>query len=272
MNKPTERIGASVENISVTRNMVKRRCGSMRSMFIIGLPLIFSLIGPAKGDSMSQLSVANQSVTVPNSAVVPINFDPQGDSVAGLQFDFPIPPGTTFQSASIGAAATAAQKSLSSNVIGSSVRVLVFGLNQTTIAAGVIADINLGTTAPGTEPFALNNASASDPTGTAVPITTQAGTLILTGGTMPTSQSAFDTILAQLGTVVTNEDSVISTGLTAIAAAIAKLASALPPGAPADLTTEAANAQAMITDITTQTASLSTAVANLQSGTSSAAS
>lgn len=75
---------------------------------------------------------------------------------------------------------------------------------------------------------------------------------------MVTSQAQFDAILTQLGTVVTDEDSVIATALTAISALLAKVAA----GSTADLTQEATAAQAMIADIQAQTASLSSAVAS----------
>jgi hypothetical protein len=270
------KIDASAANISATRGTVGRLLDFMRFTFALALLLIISLFGTLhatnQGGSMSQLSVASQSAVVPNTFTVPVNFDPQGSNVAGLEFDFPIPAGTTFSGVTIGDASTAAGKSITSNLVNGSIRVIIFGLNQTTIAAGVVANINLVAVNAESEPLSLANPSASDPTGTAVPLTTANATLTITGGTVGTTQSAFDAVFAQLGTVVTNEDSVLATALTAIAAAITKLAAALPPGAPADLTTEATTAQAMIADIQTQTASLSTAVTNLQSGTSSAAS
>ena len=76
---------------------------------------------------------------------------------------------------------------------------------------------------------------------------------------MATSQTQFDAILTQLGTVVTNEDSVIATALTDISTLLAKVAAGQTG---ADLTTEATAAQSMIADIQNQTASLSAAVAS----------
>jgi hypothetical protein len=74
---------------------------------------------------------------------------------------------------------------------------------------------------------------------------------------MSTSQTQFDALLTQLGQVVTDEDSVISTALSAISALLAKIAAGQTGS---DLTQEAVAAQAMITDIQNQTASLSAAV------------
>ena len=87
---------------------------------------------------------------------------------------------------------------------------------------------------------------------------------------MAVSQSQFDTILTQLGTVVTNEDSVIATGLTAISAAIAEMVKLAGEKGSVDLTNEATAAQAMIADIQNQTASLGTAVTNLTTETNQA--
>lgn len=78
---------------------------------------------------------------------------------------------------------------------------------------------------------------------------------------MAVDQASFDAILTQLGQVVTAEDSTINTALTAISAAIAKLAAGTTN---VDLTQEATAAQSMIADIQTQTANLADAVASLQ--------
>lgn len=85
---------------------------------------------------------------------------------------------------------------------------------------------------------------------------------------MATSQAQYDALLTQLGTVVTNEDSVILTALTAISGLLAKIAAGQTP---ADLTTEATAAQAMIADIQNQTASLAAAVASANPSTPPAA-
>lgn len=75
---------------------------------------------------------------------------------------------------------------------------------------------------------------------------------------MATTQAQYDAILTQLGTVVTDEDSVIQTALTAISALLAKIAAGQTGP---DLTNEATAAQAMIADIQNQTTQLSAAVA-----------
>ena len=77
---------------------------------------------------------------------------------------------------------------------------------------------------------------------------------------MATTQAQYDAILTQLASVVTDEDSTIATALTTIDALLAQIASGT---APADLTTEATQAQAMIADIQTQTASLAAEVAKV---------
>ena len=75
---------------------------------------------------------------------------------------------------------------------------------------------------------------------------------------MALNQTDLDTALTQLGTIVTNEDSLIQQIAAAVTALIAKIqAGATGP----DLTNEVTALQAMVSDITNQSATLTSSVA-----------
>lgn len=76
--------------------------------------------------------------------------------------------------------------------------------------------------------------------------------------TMSMNQADLDSALAQLGTIVTNEDALIQNIVDAVNALIAKIQAG---SAPADLTTEVTAIQAMVADVTTQTDKLTSSVA-----------
>lgn len=156
---------------------------------------------------MSTLSLSNLSTAVPNMFTIPVAFDPQASSVAGFQFDFPIPPGTSFQNVSAGPIVAAASKSLQTSVLqGNIIRVIVFGLNQTLILAGIGANIHLVSTASGTQALILQNAVASDPAGATVPLQTVGGTLTIASEnpTVATTLAQLQTDLTALQGAVTN--------------------------------------------------------------------
>jgi uncharacterized repeat protein (TIGR01451 family) len=102
-----------------------------------------------------------------------IQFSAGTRGVSALQFDLSLPPGVTYVSATSGAAAAAAGKSVSANPItAAQLRVLVFGLNQTAIPAGELAIIRLqiaANAAPGTWPLTLTGVVMADPNGLEVP-------------------------------------------------------------------------------------------------------
>lgn len=75
---------------------------------------------------------------------------------------------------------------------------------------------------------------------------------------MAQNQAALDTALAQLGTLVTSED----TGIAALIAAVQALLAKIAANPSADFTSEVTALQAMAADITTQTQSIQAAVAS----------
>lgn len=114
------------------------------------------------------------------SVNMPVLFFKGKGSVAAVQFDVTIPAGLTFQSVTVGAAATAAGKQVSSNPITGGVRVLVFGINQTLIGSGVLATLVLGVSAgAAVAPASLGivGVTASNAAGTSVQITASTGTV-----------------------------------------------------------------------------------------------
>lgn len=113
---------------------------------------------------------------------VPFSIIPGTYSVSALQADLVLPTGLTFVSATAGAASTAAGKQLSSSAVGALERILIFGINQTVIGAGVVAMINISipsTTAKGLYPICFNNPVVSNPAGSALPVSIMSMTVIV---------------------------------------------------------------------------------------------
>lgn len=107
---------------------------------------------------------AGFNVTVPVT-IIPGQFQP-----SAVQADFLLPSGVTFVSATAGPASTEAAKSIQTAVITGGVRLLVFGLNQTTIGQGVVADLTF-TIGPNKTIYPIDTVGivASDGTGNTIP-------------------------------------------------------------------------------------------------------
>lgn len=210
---------------------------------------------------MSLLSIANQTATLPKAFDVPVNFDPQTDSVAGVQFDFAIPAGTTFNSVSLGPTGTAAAKQIQSAPVTGGIRVIIFGLNTTTIAKGVVATINLTPKTAGKPVFSLSNVSASTPAGQAVTIQTSVGTLTI-GGSMGTDQPTFDQTLQAFLTAQSQYLTDVGSLISAVTALVAKCKT-LEGQAAIDLNNE-------LNQVTAAMASVKTSDTSVQSSTTAA--
>lgn len=120
--------------------------------------------------------------TVGGSVAVdlPVYFRASTSAVSGIQFDVVLSTGMTVASVVPGIAAQAAGKSVQGNAVQTGYRVIIFGLNTTTIPTGPVAvlRVNLGANV-GTRPIALVNTAASSPTGTNVPLTGRNGKVII---------------------------------------------------------------------------------------------
>lgn len=109
---------------------------------------------------------------------VPIVFVPGFSSIAGIQQDVLLPSSFTLVSVTAGPAAVAAGKSVQTNIINGALRMIIFGLNQTPIGAGVlvIATLKSALAIPaGIYPILTLAPVAADGEGQGVPISLTSG-------------------------------------------------------------------------------------------------
>ena len=108
-----------------------------------------------------------------------MTFTADKPGVSSLQFDVVLPNGVSNPTVTAGAAAKAAEKSVQSSPVAGGLRVLVFGVNQKTIASGAVATIHLATSksASGAQPIQLQGVIASAPDATKVNLKSQNGAL-----------------------------------------------------------------------------------------------
>ncbi len=127
------------------------------------------------------LNVGTVSGQAGSNVNVPISFNPTTDAVAGIQFNLTLPVNITTVSVTAGAVATAASKSVSTNLNGTTWTFIVFGLNQNTMGNGALltAQVRIGAGASiGNLNFAVSNVVYSDPNGASIPAgTSTAGTI-----------------------------------------------------------------------------------------------
>lgn len=143
---------------------------------------------PALAAVDPQMAVGTTTVQAGANAVLPINFTAGTIGVSALNFDLSLPSGITFVSASAGAAATAAAKSVVAATVSGGVRVLVYGMNQNIINSGALAQITLNVSAglaAGQYAVSPTGLVASDIDGYDVAFSGQAGSLTVTGGAPP---------------------------------------------------------------------------------------
>ena len=121
------------------------------------------LSGFAKAQS---ISVATASGNPGSNVDLPITFTPGATAVAGMQFDLAYSSPVTYVSISTGSAAQSAGKTASANLIGGSVRVLIFGFNANAIGMGEVAVIRYNIAAGANYqvvPITVSGAQATDP-------------------------------------------------------------------------------------------------------------
>jgi hypothetical protein len=123
-------------------------------------------------------------------------------SVAAISFDMNFDHSRlTFKHASVGDAALAAGKQVASSIIADgTVRVIIYGLNQTAIGDGrvvfLVFDVD-GNASPGVIPFTFSNAAAAAPDATPVTLTGTDGSIMLESTTfvdVPRDHWAYDYI------------------------------------------------------------------------------
>lgn len=138
-------------------------------------------------NALSVLTALNQSLTTGivggakgTTINLPVYFKEGTKQVAGLQFDLAISSGLTPVSVQPGIAAQAANKTVQGNTVQGGFRVLIFGLNQTTIPTGPVAIIRCqigASSGLGKRSVLILNMSASDSAGANVPITGKNGSV-----------------------------------------------------------------------------------------------
>ena len=125
------------------------------------------------------------------SIAVNLSSNPSGDVVAGLNLDLNYDSAAlSLTDVTIGQAASSAGKSLSySEPAAGMARIIIFGLNQDTIADGVIADVSfdiLASASSGDKALTLTNYSAIDPNVLSVSLTAVGGAITVLDNIPPT--------------------------------------------------------------------------------------
>lgn len=113
------------------------------------------------------------------SVDVPLTLIPGPDSPTALQFNISVPVGVTISSVSVGAAATAAGKSVQFS--SATLSTVLFGLNQTSIGDGVVAIVHTKLASTATSgsllTVGLTTPAASNAAGSIVPLCLTSGIL-----------------------------------------------------------------------------------------------
>lgn len=107
---------------------------------------------------------------------IPVTLIPGKLSPAAIQADFVLPSSITFLSATLGPIPAGEGKSIQTNVLsGNTVRVIVFGLNQTPITDGVDFTLNVKSSVKGSFAITMTNPVASDGNGNNLPMCITSG-------------------------------------------------------------------------------------------------
>lgn len=123
-----------------------------------------------------------------NSVDIQMAFSTGTLAVAGFQYDLVLPAGVSSNTVTAGSVITNAGKSIQANLVGTSLRIIIFGLNQTTIDSGILGSVNLRlatSMTSGILPLSLINVTGSDVAGINVPMTSCNGTLTITANKAP---------------------------------------------------------------------------------------
>lgn len=149
----------------------KARRARTSSLFLVGM--LGLILG---GQAMAAtLTIDFARGTAGTNVVLPIQFDPAGSSVTGLQFDLIYDAGSfDLVDLAAGAVAVAAGKDLQfSTIAPGHLRAIVAGLNRTAISAGIAAELTLGVkpaTPAAVYPVQLSGVLLSDVNGQSVSV------------------------------------------------------------------------------------------------------
>lgn len=163
-----------------------------------GHGLIFEKAGAANDP---ELTVGSISAAPGANIEIPIMFSVGITGVRTMNFNISLPTNIVYVSIAAGSAATAAGKNVQANVVGTSLRVLVFGINREVIGSGTLAIVTLkvaSAAAPGAYQLAPSGIVATDVNGANVTVSPKPGTLTVTSGTKikpngkPSARPAFN--------------------------------------------------------------------------------
>jgi hypothetical protein len=130
------------------------------------------LLGLALSLGAQQLTLGTVSSGSGQTVSLSVQLTTGGAQISGVQFDLIYSPNTFTITAMLGSAAAAAGKGISTNMVQlNTLRVIVAGLNQTTISAGDVADLTVQIAAnatPANYPLAFSGAVGTAPSATVV--------------------------------------------------------------------------------------------------------
>ena len=164
----------AIINPSVTHR-VGRRIALMAliamSCIASGGPGVLQPVVASPFQSTATLTVGAAGAAAGDNVDITISLAPGSSSISTLQFDLPLAASLSYVSLTPGSAAIAASKNVSGGMVGGSLRVLVFNLNQNLLGSGPVAIVRLAVasgTLPGTISVPISGITASDPLGIAV--------------------------------------------------------------------------------------------------------
>ncbi len=162
----------------------------------------------------ARLQVGSATATPGGTVTLSLNWAAEGASVSTMQLDVLLPAPLTYVSCAAGPAANGAGKEVTASPVTGGVRLVVFGLNQTTILDGVLATLTLRVAenaAPGTVPVGLGNVTAAGPDARSVAVT-QVGGSVTVQGAGGTPQLRLGSASGQCGETVTLPLTLVTNG------------------------------------------------------------
>jgi uncharacterized protein (TIGR03437 family) len=153
----------------------------VRESAILTIALLAAWLGLMSGAFSSELSLLNQSAAPGTSIVIPVMFTSESSFISGVQFDVQYDSAAMSLNATVGDPGRYSYKNLYvADLPASTKRFLMFGLNQNTIADGVLINlfVNLNPTiSTGLYSLTLSNLAATGPDGNLISLTGIDGTV-----------------------------------------------------------------------------------------------
>ncbi len=154
------------------------------------------------------LAVGSASGRMGSSVTLAVSYTPGATPVDALQFDLGYSSSLSYVSVSAGQAA--AGKMVMGSATPSGARVLVFGVNQTPLGSGVVANVQLSVSSgTGAIPVTIGGIVCSDPWAAAVPCSGRNGSVVVL-----TSSDTTPPVISAVGTAKTGGAEAIITWVT----------------------------------------------------------